>query len=307
VACKTKSKNDEKDETNFNYETFSEKFSKPALPYQLSDASLLSGKDTNSIRSTAFAAFIPDSIKRKVFGTGAHIKYIPLARINEPDAETYYILKAVSGSKKAGLLYVFDKNNEFGAVFPFLVPDADPSTSQLSSIDKSFSITRSTARAMKNDVNAEGKEVYIYNEEAKNFTLIMTDPLDNSSLAVINPIDTFPKKSKFAGDYTNGKRNLVSVRDAKNPSQVNFFIHFEKNEECSGELKGTALMTSAKTAVYRQGGDPCVLELNFSGRTVSLHEIEGCGSHRSVRCVFEGQFTRKIEKTKPATRKTKKK
>jgi hypothetical protein len=307
VACKSKSKNGDKDENQFNYESFSEKFRKPVLPYQLSDTALLSNKDTTSIRSSSFAAFLPDSIKRKVFGSGARIRYTALARISEPDAESYYILKAVSGSKKVALVFVFDKKNEPVGFFPFLVPDDDPATSQVSSIDKSFSITRAISKRMKNDVTAEGKDVYIYNEEAKNFTLIMTDPLDNSALAVINPIDTFARKSRYAGDYTNGKRNIVSIRDAKNPGQVNFFVHFEKGEDCTGELKGTALMTSAKSAVFRQGGDPCVMEFNFTSRTVTIREVEGCGSHRSVTCVFEGTFTKKIERPKTGSRKIKKK
>jgi siroheme synthase (precorrin-2 oxidase/ferrochelatase) len=304
VSCKSKSKTAE-DVNSFNYESFSEKFSKPALPYQLTDVQLLSNKDTATLRNKVFSSFIPDSVKKKIFGAAAKIRYTPVARFSEADAESYFVVKAMSGAKKIALLYVFDKKNEIGAVFPFLVPDDDPSTSQVSSIDKSFSITRAVSRKMKNDVNAEGKEVFIYNEEARNFTLIMTDVLDKSSLAIINPIDTFPRKSKYAGDYVNGKRNIVSIRDAKNPKEFSFFIHFEKEEDCTGDLKGTALMTSGKTAVYRQGGDPCVLEFSFGSKTVSLREMEGCGSHRGVQCVFDGSFTKKADRIK--TKKTRKK
>jgi thiamine phosphate synthase YjbQ (UPF0047 family) len=86
------------------------------------------------------------------------------------------------------------------------------------------------------------------------------------------------------------------------------FIHFEKNNgECTGELKGNLLMTSSKTAVYRQGGDPCVLELNFGTSSVTLKEAEGCGLHRDLECLFEGTYPRKkVEKEKASTKKTKK-
>jgi hypothetical protein len=305
-ACNSKDNSGSAEEGSFNYESFAAKFSKPAFPYQLTDAQLLSDKDTAALRGSAFLAFMPDSMMSRFFGKEAMVKYIPLAKAVTEDAESYFIMKAVSGEKKLAMLLVFDKEKKKTAVFPFLVPDTDPATTQTSTIDKSFSITRALSRKMKNDVTADGKEVYIYNEALNTFTLIMTDVLDNSNLAVINPIDTFPKKSKFAGDYSKGPRNIVSVRDSKNPNEIIFFIHFEK-EDCTGELKGTALFTSSTTAVYRQGGDPCVLELNFAGRAVSLREVEGCGSHRDVKCVFDGSFTKKPEQTKAPVKKTKKK
>jgi hypothetical protein len=306
-ACNNNKTSGSSEDGDFDYENFSERFKAPAFPYQLTDAQLLNNKDTTAIRGAGFLAFMPDSIMNRFFGKGAKVRYIPLAKALTKDAESYFVMKAVSGAKKLAVLLVFNKEKTNTALFPFLVPDTDPATTQTSTIDKSFSITRALSRKMKNDVTADGKEVYIYNEALNTFTLIMTDVLDNSNLAVINPIDTFPRKTKFAGDYLNGNRNIVSIRDSKNPSEINFFIHFEKSD-CKGELKGTALFTSGTTAVYRQGGDPCVLELNFSGRTVSLREAEGCGLHREVKCVFDGKFTKKPEpKPKAPAKKPKKK
>lgn len=304
-ACNSKNTTSGED-GSFDFENFDSKFKNPGIPYQLTDAQLLADKDTASIRGAAFQAFIPDSLRIKFFGSTAKVKYLPLAKVLTKEAESYYILKAVSGVKKIALVLVFDKEKKKTAVMPFLVPDADAATTQTSAIDKSFSITRSLSRKMKNDVNADGKEVYIYNEALNTFTLIMTDVLDNANVALINPIDTFPRKSKFAGDYLNGNRNIVSIRDSKNPNELLFYIHFEK-DDCTGELKGTALFTSGTTAVYRQGGDPCVLELNFAGRAVTLREVEGCGSHRDVKCVFDGSFTKKAERAKTPAKKLKKK
>jgi hypothetical protein len=122
----------------------------------------------------------------------------------------------------------------------------------------------------------------------------MTDVLDDKAQEVINPIDTFARTHQFAGDYIKDKRNMVSIRNGRSENEINFFIHFERMEgECNGELKGTALLTSSKTAVYRQGGDPCVLEFHFTNSSVSLKEVEGCGSHRGVKCVIEGSFPKK--------------
>lgn len=296
VACNDKKEGGEEDPNVFNYSSFSQRFKEVTTPYALADTALLNNKDTASIRNTAFLAFIADSVKQKLFGKKAKVKFIPLVRLEEKDKEKYYVIKATSGNRKAAILVTFDKDNNYGAAIPFLIPDANPKTSQVSSIDKAFSISKAVFQRNKDDVMTEGKNVYIYNAASKDFTLIMTDMLDDSQAELINPIDTFSKKNPWTGDYVKDKQNLVSVRDGRNEKEINFFIHFNKNKgECTGELKGTALFTSSKTAVYRQGGDPCVLELHFAGSSVTLKEVEGCGSHRGMKCLFEGSFPKKRE------------
>ena len=148
----------------------------------------------------------------------------------------------------------------------------------------------------------EGKDVFVYNAAARQFTLIQTDVLDERSAELINPIDTLPGTHRFAGDYyLKEKRNIVSIRDARSPTQAMAFVHLDKNNgECVGELKGEILFTSTSTAVYRQGGDPCVLQFTFSGNTVTLKEEQGCGNHRGLNCPLEGVYTRKKE-VKPKT------
>ena len=76
---------------------------------------------------------------------------------------------------------------------------------------------------------------------------------------------------------------------------VPFFIHFEKNKECSGELKGEAIIRTATTAEYNRDGDPCKLKFIFSGGYVSLKEEEGCGSYRPLDCSFDLRFPKKKE------------
>jgi hypothetical protein len=280
------------DENSFNYESFSGRFKVVTVPYTLSDTAFLRNRDTASIRSIPFAKFIPDSLKKKVFGT-TKLRYIPLAKMEKKDAYSFYILKAIGGAKKIALLVVFDQDGNYGGAFPFLNTDNDAATTQVSTIDRSFSITRSVTRRMPDDISKDGKDVYAWSPDTKTFSLVMTDILDDRNLEVINPIDTMPRTHTLAGDYKKGKRNIVSIRDGSSASVVNFFVHFDNEAgDCSGELKGSAVLTSSKTAVYRQGGDPCVMEFHFSGNTVTLKEVEGCGSRRGLKCSFNATYTR---------------
>jgi hypothetical protein len=284
------------DENSFNYESFSGRFKVVTVPYTLSDTGFLRNRDTATIRSIPFAKYIPDSLKKKVFGT-TKLRYVPMAKMEKKDSYSFYILKAIGGTKKIALLVVFDKVGNYGGAFPFLNPDNDGATTQMSTIDRSFSITRSVTRRMPDDISKDGKDVYAWSPDTKSFSLVMTDILDDRNVEVINPIDTMPRTHALAGDYKRGKRNIVSIRDGSSASVINFFIHFDNEAgDCSGELKGSAVLTSSKTAVYRQGGDPCVMEFHFSGNTVTLKEVEGCGSRRGLKCSFDAAYTR----SKPA-------
>lgn len=309
TACSNEKKNtapEEEDVTAFNYEAFSTRFKEASLPYQLADSTLMDNEDTASFRSEVFASYITDSVKAKLLGKATKIKYVPLVHLKQGNKEQYFVIKATSGNKKAALLAVFDKDANFLDAFPFLVPDTDPKTNQVSTLDKYFSITRAITRKMPDDAIAEGKEVYAFDSKTKSFALVMTDVLEDGTQELINPIDTFSRKNQYAGDYVKDKRNMVSIRDGRNENEISFFVHFERmNGECNGELKGTALMTSSKTAVYNTGGDPCVLEFHFTAKSVRLKEAEGCGQYRGVKCVIEGSFPKKRE-TKTDSTKVKK-
>ena len=293
VACNSKKKKDK--EAEFDYEQFSENFAK-VNTYGISDTALARNKDTTTIRSTEFSRFLSDSLKSKIFGKTGKPKYIALAKTGVNEKTTFYFVKAQSGNKKTVLLYVFDNGN-FSTVFPFLVPDNDAGTFQSSSVDRAFSVTKIVSQRQP---AAEGKDVFEYDASTRQFSLILTDPLNKKAGEVINPIDTLPRKHKFAGDYLRDKKNFISVRDGRQPNQLLIFIHIDKSEGgCTGELKGDLLMTSSTTAVYRQGGDPCVMSFRFSSSALTVHEDEGCGSHRGLDCSFDGTFTkRKVSKAK---------
>jgi len=292
--------NKKADESGFSYEKFAELFPAEQKTYQLSDADLLNNKDTTAIRSAEFSKFVSDSIKTKLFGKGSKVKYIALARIKAPEKTSYYIVKASNGSKKAALLLPFTKD-QFDVVFPFLVPDGDPTTTQLSTIDKSNAIIKAVTQKKSGGETSEGREVYQYVPEAKQFTLLLTSPLNNTA-EVINPIDTLARRHKFSGDYIKDKNNFVSIRDGRNATELLVFIHIGKGE-CSGEIKGTLLLTSPTSGVYRQGGDPCELNFKFSGSSVSVQEGGGCGSRRGLDCSFNGAYTKKKAAKPKSTKK----
>lgn len=289
------------EEDGFSYETFAELFPPVQTSYQLADTSLLKNRDTTGIRSPEFAAFIPDSLKTKLFGKASKVRYIALARIGASKNTSYYIVKAIGGNKRVALLLPFT-NDQFDAVFPFLVPDNDATTAQVSSIDKSQAIIKSISQRKPGGAVNEGRDVYQYIPEAKQFTLVLTNPLNNAA-EIINPIDTLPRKHKLSGDYFKDKKNFVSVRDGRSANELLVFMHIEKGD-CSGEIKSTIVMASTTRGVYRQGGDPCELSFQFGNNLVTVKEAGGCGSRRGLDCSFDGTFTKKKE-AKPKTSKKK--
>ncbi len=265
---------------------FIESFELIKPPYEVTDTSLnKKEKDSLLIANKIFAQFIPDSVLSKIFGKNAKPKIYMGKRVTIEN-ETYLFTKAITADKKAVLVLCFDKGNNFA-------------TTQLSGLDRKLSFYKNISLKKPDGSTAEGKEVYIYNDEAGQFLLIITDPLDDRVQEVINPIDTFARKNKFSADYVKDKMNIVSIRDDKKTDRINFFIHFDRNNgECNGELKGIAIFIAGNAAVYKHPGDACSLQFNFSSSSVSLKEIEACGAHRGVKCSFDGNYPRKKE-TKP--------
>ena len=286
---------------------FVEAFRPVPLPYRLTDT-LINKKDNDSlsISHTIFTQFVPDSVFTKVFGKGVKPKIHSIGKVSVNKKENYLLTKAVQGTKKAVYIFCFDKNNKFSGYLPFLIPDQTASTEQSSTIDKNFTITKSVVRRNADGSTSDGKDAYVFNSESKTFMLIMTDALDDKPAEIINPIDTFSKKNKFSADYVKSKTDYVSVRDTRKADRVLFFFHSEKNNgECVAELKGEALLTTSGVATYRANGDPCVLELKFTSSSVAIKEVEACGAHRGLRCLFEGTYPRKKEaKAKQPKKKT---
>ncbi|MBS1565375.1 MAG: hypothetical protein JST39_13365, partial [Bacteroidetes bacterium] len=231
----------------------------------------------------------------------------PVGRVSVNKGETYLFVKAIASFRKVIYVLVYDPEQHFTAAMPLLISDKNTSGPQSATFDTRYTFTIFHQRKTGDGASVYKKNAWVYNS-AGVFTLIMTESNDMTAIKsqLINPIDTLPRKNKLSGDYVQDKMNLVSIRDSRTPGRFQFFIHFEKEEgSCRGELKGVARMAGVDRAVFSQPGDPCELSFRFSGNTVSIREEQGCGSHRDIKCFFEGSYTRRHppKTTKPVKKK----
>ncbi len=265
------------------------------LNYQLTEEDLKkSSNDSLLISRTVFKQFVPDSVIIKFFGKAAKPKFYPVGKVQVNEKETYLLVNALSGSKTKALLIFLGEKNEFLGAAIFLDPDTNLMTQQISSIDKRFSISKTVLRKNEDGSVSDGKDVYVFDIASRSMILIMTDALDEKNVDLINPIDTLSSGNKFSADYRKDKKNLVSIRDGRKAGMIYFFIHIEsKDGECTGELKGEASFINSKTAVYKQSGDPCSIELFFSSSAVRIKETGACGSRHGLDCKFDGSFAKK--------------
>jgi len=300
MGCKGKKKLPS-DEEGVTVSDFIEFFEEEKPPFLVADSTFeKKRKDTSAISYKTFTSLVPDTLLHRVFPKNARPKIYPLGRISEKNKETYLILKAISPSQKAAYVLVFDKDKKFMTGMPLLVQDNNIATQQTAVMDTRYTFTTNRQYKQPDGRLMYKKEVYVYNAGAGIFALILIESNEaEAKKELFNPIDTLPAKNKLSGDYRQNKFNLVSVRDSKKPNEILFFVHFENSSNCRGELKGNARIIAPGKAIYRQAGDQCELSFSFSGNTVSLQE-EGCGSHRDIKCFFEGSFTRRPPAKSPA-------
>lgn len=301
-SCKSRSKPTPAGEKPVEVADFIAFFPQQSLPFSFTD-SLLNAREKDSlvIDTKVFSRFVPDSILAVVFGKNTKPKIYPLGRVGNPPL---LLVKAVTSSRKATFIVALDRKNQFVAALTAQRSDLPTILERTTTIDSKLTITKSQERKNRDGSISEGRDVYVLNEAGRNFSLIMTDALDDKPAELVNPIDTLPRKNKVAADYTGGKMNLVSIRDGRRSDRLTFFIHFEKGD-CNGELKGEAMIKSPTLAEYREPGDPCVLQFKFTPSSITLAEEEGCGAHRGLRCSFNGTFARKKEVKPKSTRNTK--
>ncbi len=279
-------------------------FPEQTLPYALADTQINRKlPDSLLIDRKVLSQFIPDSVYQRDFEK-ADPKFYALGKVADKQ-KTFLLVKAATQEKQAGYLTVFNnKDNTYSASMPFIQNNRDKKKSIRSTINKRLTITTSeTTRA------ADGAQYYKLNEymynDAGGFLLIKIE--SNEPIVpkeIYNPIDTLPKAQKFSGDYIKDKKNFVSIRDGDNDRKIHFFIHFDRGEDCSGELKGEASWVKPNVALFRQAGNTCVLEMTFQKNNVILREEQACGNYRGLKCEFSGSFPKKKE---PAPKTEKKK
>ncbi len=281
------------------FSEFKSVFRPMTVPFQYNDKDLFPVKkenDSSLISYAVFTQFVPDSVIIKMYGKNVQPKIYALGKIKVPNAETYLWAKTIAQGKKVLYLLAFDTQDKYVNSLTALRPDENKSTGQSVNMDKKYIITKTMTRKNANGSMSDGREVYALSADTRDFQLIMTDALEDKPAELVNPIDTLGRKYKYAADYTGGKMNLVSIRDSKRRDRVNFFIHFDRNNgACIGELRGEAMIRGNNIVEYNKDGDPCKLKFIFTSSSVTLKELEGCGSYRPMNCSINGSFIKKKE------------
>ncbi|MCW3087243.1 MAG: hypothetical protein JWQ78_629 [Sediminibacterium sp.] len=282
--------------TRVDLKDFTAAFRLITLPYSVSDTNIQKVADTVTIGYKAFTQFFPDSSVRPIIGNATMPVIHPVGRI-EKDAENYLLVN-FAGPKKTTRLAVFvtDKKGRFLASKELLSTGMDNAYRHSVSINREPTFLVSKEKTGRDNTTLFTRTGWVYNSVGIFMVVINDSNEDPARTNVINPIDTLPRKNKFSGEYSQDKKNFISLRDGKRPGMYQFFVHFEKNNgSCTGELKGEMKMKDARTAQYTSSGDPCVIDFTFEGNAVTLKEQGSCGNHRGIKCFFDDTFTRKKE------------
>lgn len=271
-------------------------YDKLKLPFSVSDTNITDVADTDTISYAIFTQFVPDSIFNNPFGKDRKLTIHPVGKIEQKGKETYFTTLVDGKNGTAVYLSVYDKG-KFTANMPLVVSNDDEKVTT-ASIDNKLTIVINKEWTIKNDIYYN-RIIYAYNNVGI-FTTVLTETNEDrrAEKTLSNPLDTFPRKYKYSGDYVKGSKNIVSIRDGKKPDEYLFFVYFENGSEddpCGGELRGMMKMVSEKAAVFQGNSDPCKLDFSFTGNEVRVKETGSCGNYRGIKCFFNDTYTRRKE------------
>jgi len=270
-------------------------FKQSDLPYRISDTNFTKAADTTIISYNVLSQFVPDSVLKDYFGKNfSSLKMKPVGKF-ETENKKYLLANIILNKKTTLETFVFDEKNKYLAHLALL------STISKDGYRHSVTITSEPTFILSREkFNSENQLLYTrngygYNSASKDFIAVVNDSNEDLKRLneIINPIDTFPRKNKLSGDYAEDKRNFISVRDGSTPSKYIFFVHFEKDDHCTGELKGDMTMRDATHGYYKQSGDPCVIDFTFGSKSITVKEEGNCGNHRGIKCFFDDTYRKK--------------
>lgn len=267
------------------------------LPFYAVDSTMQERASDTTIKLKSFLQYFPDTIFNNPFGRYRNITLYPVGRIEQKKKENYFITLAKGSNKTVMYLSVFDSNHHMVSM-PVIINEGDETLNSFS-IDKKLTVVLSKEWIIKNDPYYK-RIIYAYNNVGI-FNTVLTETNEQrrtSEQAILNPIDTFPKKNKYSGDYYKDAKNSLFIRDGSSQSEYLFFVHFQtKNEDepCSGELKGKFNLTTDVLGQYTGTGDPCNLNFTFNGNQATVKENGSCGNYRDIKCFFNDTFIRKKE------------
>ncbi|MDE3234655.1 MAG: hypothetical protein KGO81_01785 [Bacteroidota bacterium] len=295
LACKEK-KVDLSGDKPVKVNDFIAAFKPLALPFNAADTNINKLADSTLIGYKVLTQFIPDSSVNRIIHNASKADIHPIGRI-EKQKEDYLLANFIHNKKTQMVAFVLDKKNKFLAAKEILSNTSNDGYYHSVNINKepTFLLSREKLNADKQLMFT--RIGWVYNT-GNSFMVIINDGNEDAKKAdeIIDPIDTFPKKNKYSGNYVQNKKNFISIRDGRNQQSYLFFIHFEKNDgTCIGELKGLMKLTSATTAIYSEGGDPCVIDFSFKGNEIHFKEKGSCGNRRGMQCFFNDTFVKKKE------------
>lgn len=296
-ACKSKKNSNSDKQTTIDKQTEANEFfaayPKLKLPFTIRDTGMSHLSDTDTISYPVFTQFLADTIFNNPFGTNRKLSIHAIGKIEQKGKESYFVTLVKDKNRSAVYVSVYDKK-KFVASMP-LVTSSEGKVNNSASIDSKLSIVINENYTVKDELFYK-RTIYAYNS-AGVFTTVLTETNeDRTASAALNPLDTFPKRNKYSGDYAKGSKNVLFIRDGKTVGQYLFYVHFEtedKDDPCSGELKGTLKMVSDKAGAYTGSNDPCVLNMTFAANEVKVKETGSCGNHRGIKCFFNDTYTKK--------------
>jgi hypothetical protein len=276
---------------------FTEQFSELKLSIIVADTTLDKLVSKEKTLKLFAKKYFPDSLIQTYFDRSEKVTFFPIGKAQNEDQEIYIVIKATSGTKRAAFLLVYDNQLVYKDGILICKTDADSKTTYSSIIDKTFDITIRKSETVIGGDPILTETFLAYNTVGKLGKVVTNDSEDDIDLT--NPIDTLPQTKKFTGDYYIDKKNFISLRDSKDSGELVFFYHFEKEKnDCNGEIKDQILFTGPNTAAYMHDGEPCVMNLQFTGTQLILKEDHGCGNKRPLDCTLDGNFTKKASKPK---------
>ncbi len=293
ISCKEK-KVDLSGERPVKINDFIAAFPVLSLPFNAADTNFTKFSDTLTIGYKAFIQFIPDSALHTTTASSHNITIHPVGKIEKE--KEIYLLATISFHKKNQLLvFVLNKKYNYLSSKTLLYNINNDNYSHSVNINKEPTFLISQEKTNSDKQLLFTRIGWVYNN--KNFMVVINDGNeDPAKTAIIDPIDTLPKKNKYSGNYIINNRNFVSVRDGKNLNTYGFFIHFEKNEgACTGELKGILQLKTATKGIYQENGDPCVIDFIFTKNELTVKEKGSCGNRRGMNCFFDDTYTKRKE------------
>lgn len=294
AGCESKQKQTGGDRP-LTFADFKALFPEQQVPYKLMADSLRQQRpaDSLALKPEVLQQFLSDTLAVEEFPKAGAVRFFSLAHLEGNNLHYFVVLAADKTTSAAYLCLAEPKGKYLNRVL--VAKKSANSREDISfTLDSRYLVKISTEKKLSPSHSALKEDFYTAGADGK-LTLIMTNSNEPTTPGqIFNPIDTLPRKHKYAADYTSGDMNIVSIRDGQDPKTFQFFITFSKdNGNCKGELTGVGHFTGANKGEYKDKESSCGIAFQFSSSRVNIREIGGCGAYRGIKCFFEGSFTKK--------------